>query len=95
MAGYVTNIEEKSLDNNFFREVLFTGPHSQLVLMSLAPGEEIGLETHTDIDQFIRIEAGTGKSDFRRRGARFGGWLGRRHPQEHATTSSTAPGKTP
>lgn len=62
MAGYLINIEKKSLENNFFREVLFTGPHSQLVVMSLAPGEEIGLETHTDIDQFIRVEAGKGKA---------------------------------
>ena len=61
-AGYVTNIEEKSLDNDFFREVLFTASHVQLVVMSLAPGEEIGLETHTDVDQFIRVEAGSGKA---------------------------------
>jgi mannose-6-phosphate isomerase-like protein (cupin superfamily) len=62
MAGYFINIEKKSLENDFFREVLLTGPHSQLVVMSLAPGEEIGLETHTDIDQFIRVEAGKGKA---------------------------------
>jgi mannose-6-phosphate isomerase-like protein (cupin superfamily) len=62
MAGYVINIEEKALENDYFREVLFTGPHSQLVVMSLAPGEEIGLETHDDIDQFIRVEAGKGKA---------------------------------
>jgi mannose-6-phosphate isomerase-like protein (cupin superfamily) len=60
MAGYVTNIEQKSLENNYFREVLFTGPHSQLVVMSLAPGEDIGLETHDGVDQFIRVEAGQG-----------------------------------
>lgn len=60
MAGYVTNIEQKSLENNYFREVLFTGPYSQLVVMSLAPGEDIGLETHDDVDQFIRVEAGQG-----------------------------------
>jgi mannose-6-phosphate isomerase-like protein (cupin superfamily) len=62
MAGYVINIEKKSLDNDFFREVLFTAPHVQLVVMSLAPGEEIGLETHEDGDQFIRVEAGKGKA---------------------------------
>ena len=60
MAGYVINIEQKSLENNFFREVLYTAPHSQLVVMSLKPGEDIGLETHDDVDQFIRIEAGQG-----------------------------------
>ncbi len=62
MAGYLTNIERKSLENDCFREVLFTGPHSQLVVMSLAPGEDIGLETHDDVDQFIRVEAGRGKA---------------------------------
>jgi len=60
MAGYVINIEEKTLDNNFFREVLFTAQNVQLVVMSLGPGEEIGLETHDDGDQFIRVEAGKG-----------------------------------
>ena len=60
MAGYVINIEEKTLENNFFREVLFTAQHVQLVVMSLGPGEEIGLETHDDGDQFIRVEAGNG-----------------------------------
>lgn len=62
MAGFVTNIEKKSLENNFFREVLFTGPNSQLVVMSLKPGEDIGMETHGDVDQFIRVEAGSGKA---------------------------------
>ena len=61
-GGYVSNIEQKSLENNFFREVLFTAPHIQLVVMSLAPGEDIGLETHDDVDQFIRVEAGQGKA---------------------------------
>ena len=60
MAGYVINIEEKTVDNNFFREVLFTAQNVQLVVMSLGPGEEIGLETHDDGDQFIRVEAGKG-----------------------------------
>lgn len=62
MAGFVTNIEKKSLQNSFFREVLFTGPNSQLVVMSLKPGEDIGMETHGDVDQFIRVEAGNGKA---------------------------------
>jgi len=60
MAGYLTNIEKATLDNAKFRKVLFTGPHAQLVLMALGPGEEIGLETHDDVDQFIRVEAGRG-----------------------------------
>jgi mannose-6-phosphate isomerase-like protein (cupin superfamily) len=62
MEGYVTNIEKKSLENKYFREVLFTGPHSQLVVMSIAPGEDIGMEIHNNVDQFIRIEAGTGRA---------------------------------
>ena len=62
MAGYVTNIESRTLENENFREVLFTAPELQLVLMSIAPGEEIGLETHDDVDQFIRVEAGQGKA---------------------------------
>ncbi len=60
MAGYLTNIEKKTLENTKFREVLFTGPHAQLVVMALRPGEDIGLETHADVDQFIRVEAGRG-----------------------------------
>lgn len=62
MEGYVANIEKKSLENKYFREVLFTGPHSQLVVMSIAPGEDIGMETHNDVDQFFRIEAGIGRA---------------------------------
>ena len=62
MDAYVINIEKKSLENNYFREVLFTGPHSQLVAMSIAPGEDIGMETHKDVDQFIRVEAGIGQA---------------------------------
>jgi len=61
MAGYVTDVERRTLDNEYFRDVLFTGPHSQLVVMSRRPGEEIGMETHDDVDQFIRFEAGQGK----------------------------------
>jgi mannose-6-phosphate isomerase-like protein (cupin superfamily) len=62
MAGYHVDIEKKTEENDYFREVLFTGPLSQLVVMSLKPGEEIGLETHGDIDQFIRVEEGHGKA---------------------------------
>ncbi|CAG1003809.1 putative monooxygenase [Anaerolineae bacterium] len=62
MAGFHTNIEKKTLDNSYFREVLYTGPNSQLVVMSLKPGEDIGMETHGDVDQFIRVEAGSGKA---------------------------------
>jgi len=61
MTGFVGNIEEKTLANSFFRQVLFTGKHSQLVLMSLKPGEEIGMETHPNVDQFFRFEQGEGK----------------------------------
>lgn len=60
MKGYVSNIEEDTLVNENFRKVLYTAPHSQLVLMSLKPGEEIGEEVH-ELDQFFRIEAGEGK----------------------------------
>ncbi|RJR25923.1 cupin domain-containing protein [Candidatus Microgenomates bacterium] len=62
MSGYVTNIEEKTLENNKFRQVLFTAPHSQLVLMTLKSGEDIGTEVHNDVDQFFRVESGTGKA---------------------------------
>ena len=60
MAGYSVNLEEKTLENEYFREVLFTGPNSQLVVMSIAPGDDIGMETHDDVDQFIRVESGYG-----------------------------------
>lgn len=61
MKGYVTNIEKEALENSYFRKVLFTTENVQLVVMSLAPGEDIGEEVHT-LDQFIRVEAGEGKS---------------------------------
>jgi mannose-6-phosphate isomerase-like protein (cupin superfamily) len=60
MAGFVGNIEKATEDNTDFRRVLYTGKHLQLVLMALAPGEEIGEEVHDDHDQFFRIEAGGG-----------------------------------
>jgi mannose-6-phosphate isomerase-like protein (cupin superfamily) len=59
MKGYVANIENDTLENKDFRRVLYTAKNTQLVLMSLRPKEEIGLETHT-LDQFIRVEAGQG-----------------------------------
>ena len=61
MKGYVTNIEKATIDNNNFRKVLYSARHSQLVLMSLRPNEEIGMEVHQDNDQFFRIEKGQGK----------------------------------
>lgn len=61
MTGYLQNIEEVTLKNNYFRQVLFTGQHVQLVVMSLKPNEEIGMEIHEIVDQFLRIEAGEGK----------------------------------
>ncbi len=61
MKGYTENIQEKTISNNNFREVLFTASHMQLVVMSLKIGEEIGLETHDSVDQFFRIESGRAK----------------------------------
>ena len=61
MKPYSENIEKLTLENKNFRKVLYTGPHSQLVLMSLLPGEDIGIEVH-HVDQFFRFESGTGKS---------------------------------
>lgn len=61
MKGYVQNIEEETLSNSSFRKVVYTGLHSQLVLMCLKPGEEIGEEIHGDNDQFFRIDSGNGK----------------------------------
>jgi mannose-6-phosphate isomerase-like protein (cupin superfamily) len=61
MKGFNTNIEKATLENNYFRKVLYSGKHSQLVLMSLKPKEEIGLEIHAENDQFFRFEKGQGK----------------------------------
>lgn len=61
MHGYITNIEKRSLENENFREVLYTDKNSQPVVMSLPAGEEIGEEVH-DVDQFLRVEQGTGKA---------------------------------
>jgi mannose-6-phosphate isomerase-like protein (cupin superfamily) len=61
VKGYVVAIEKETEKNTDFRRVLYTAKHSQLVLMSLKPGEEIGEEIHGDIDQFFRFEKGEGK----------------------------------
>src|SRR3989338_3227812 len=61
MKGFNANIEEQALQNSDFRHVVYTGKHSQLVLMSLKPKEEIGMEVHGENDQFFRFEKGHGK----------------------------------
>ena len=58
MTGYVGPIEKQTTENKYFRQVIFTGPHSQLVVMCLRPGEDIGDEVHPHVDQFFRIERG-------------------------------------
>lgn len=60
MKGYCENIEQRTVDNEDFRRVLYTGKHLQLVLMTLQPGDEIGEEVHDGIDQFFRVEQGEG-----------------------------------
>jgi len=62
MAGYKGSLEKDTLANTYFRHVVFTAPHSQLVLMCLKPSEEIGMEVHPDNDQFLRFESGIGKA---------------------------------
>lgn len=61
MKGFSANIEQETVTNNDFRRVLYTGKHTQLVLMSIAPDSEIGVETHGENDQFFRFESGNGK----------------------------------
>ena len=61
MTGFIDNIENLTKDNNNFRQVLFTGKYSQLVVMSLKPGEDIGLEVHENVDQFFRVDEGEGE----------------------------------
>jgi mannose-6-phosphate isomerase-like protein (cupin superfamily) len=61
MLGWIADIEKATLENDTFRTVLFTGGHTQLTVMSLAPGEDIGREAHDHLDQFLRIERGTGR----------------------------------
>jgi mannose-6-phosphate isomerase-like protein (cupin superfamily) len=61
MTGFFGSIEEMTLRNTYFRQVLYTGKYAQLVLMCLQPGEEIGNEVHKNVDQFFRIEKGEAK----------------------------------
>ena len=61
MTGFLGNIEKLTLENNNFRQVLYTGQHSQLVVMSIEPNGEIGMEIHEIVDQFLRIESGEGR----------------------------------
>ncbi len=61
MHGFKTNVKKKTLENSNFRKVLYTAKYSQIVLMSLLPKEEIGMETHEKNDQFFRFESGKGK----------------------------------
>jgi mannose-6-phosphate isomerase-like protein (cupin superfamily) len=61
MTGYLQNIEQLTLQNTNFRQVLYTGQHAQLVVMHLQPNEDIGMEVHEIVDQFLRVEAGEGK----------------------------------
>jgi mannose-6-phosphate isomerase-like protein (cupin superfamily) len=61
MKGFKSNIEKDALKNENFRKVLYSSKHLQVVLMSLKPGEDIGLETHVSTDQFFRFEGGKGK----------------------------------
>ena len=63
MKGYCANIETRTVENEDFRRVLYTGKNLQLVLMTLQPGEEIGAEVHPDRDQFFRFEEGSGAVD--------------------------------
>jgi mannose-6-phosphate isomerase-like protein (cupin superfamily) len=63
MKGFCDNIEQRTVGNDDFRRVLYTGHHLQLVLMTLQPGDEIGSEIHDDRDQFFRVEEGEGAID--------------------------------
>lgn len=62
MVGHSANIERETEENTSFRRVLYTAPNLQLVVMTLHPGEEIGMEVHDDGDQFIRVERGQGEA---------------------------------
>ena len=89
MSAYFGPIEGQTLKNTYFRQVLFTGQHCQLVVMCLQPGEEIGNEVHPAVDQFFRIEQGEAKFVLNgvggaRRPQERGGHRARRHlPQCH------------
>lgn len=71
MKPFFGNIEEQTVDNNYFRKVLFTGAHLQLVVMTLQGGEEIGNEMHADVDQFFRVEQGEARFVLDNGGAEF------------------------
>jgi len=64
MLGWIGDIEQITLDNGNFRTVVFTGGHTQLTVMRLAPGEDIGLEAHPHLDQFLRLEQGRARVEF-------------------------------
>ena len=66
MLGWVADIERETLDNETFRTVLFTGEHTQLTVMRLGPGEDIGRESHPNLDQFLRIEQGQARLELGR-----------------------------
>jgi mannose-6-phosphate isomerase-like protein (cupin superfamily) len=66
MLGWVADIERVTLDNTTFRTVVFTGEHTQLTVMRLAPGEDIGREAHAHLDQFLRVEQGQGRVELGR-----------------------------
>jgi mannose-6-phosphate isomerase-like protein (cupin superfamily) len=66
MTGWVGDIERTTLDNETFRTVVYTGEHTQLTVMRIAPGEDIGLEVHPDHDQFLRIESGSARVEMGR-----------------------------
>ena len=64
MLGWLADIERLTLENTDFRRVVYTGEHTQLTLMRLAPGEDIGWETHGHLDQFLRLEQGQARVEF-------------------------------
>lgn len=66
MIGWVGDIEKTTLENDTFRTVVFTGEHTQLTVMRLGPGEDIGREAHDNLDQFLRVEQGTGRLELSR-----------------------------
>jgi mannose-6-phosphate isomerase-like protein (cupin superfamily) len=66
MLGWLADISKTTLDNTNFRTVVYTGEHTQLTLMRLAPGEEIGWESHSNRDQFLRLEQGRARVEFGR-----------------------------
>ena len=66
MLGWIGDIEQKTLENTTFRTVVFTGEHTQLTVMSIEPGDDIGREVHPEHDQFLRIEQGTARVELSR-----------------------------